>query len=279
LIRSSGAWNAPFLLAFGFFSLAGLHATAQEHKERPRLVLQTLDTDHDGQLSAAEIGAAPAALHSLDRNGDGELTPDELEPPRTDAGASPDQLVTQLMSFDKNGDGVLTIDELPDRLHPLFTRGDANHDGKLTPDEIRQLAAHTGAPNGPRPHGGGANGMMRLDPILNAIDSDHDGVISASEIVAASASLLTLDVNHDGIIEASEMRVRQQTPEERVAHVLGEFDTNKDGKLSRDEVPDGMRARFDDADKNHDGFLDSTELLQMFSAGQQGGQQPKGQHD
>jgi len=39
-----------------------------------------LDTDGDGVLSAAEIAAAAAALKTLDRNGDGKLSRDELRP-------------------------------------------------------------------------------------------------------------------------------------------------------------------------------------------------------
>jgi Ca2+-binding EF-hand superfamily protein len=266
-------------------------AVAQGPRERPRYVLLALDTDHDGSLSAAEIAAAPASLKALDRNGDGELAPDEMEPPRTDAGASPEQLVTQLMSFDKNGDGVLTQDELPERMHALFTRGDANHDGRLTPDEIRAMAVHTGGANGRIGGAGSAGGAMRADPILNALDADHNGVISATEIGSASVELLTLDKDGDGAIEAQEMRVRQQTPADRVAHMLDEFDTNKDGKLSSEEVPDGMKARFAAADTNGDGFLDKDELLQMMATMGQGrsgnngpdnatpGNEPKGQHN
>lgn len=244
--------------------------TAQGPRERPRYVLQALDLNHDGTLSAQEMEAAPASLRALDRNGDGILTPDEMEPPRTDAGATPDQLVTQLMAFDKNGDGILTPDELPERMRSLFTRADANKDGKLTPDEIRHMAAHTGTPNGRAAGPGSASGIMRMDPVLNALDTDHDGLFSAAEIQAASASLLTLDTDHDGAITPGEMRVRQQTPAERVAHLLDEWDTNKDGKLSLDEAPDGMRARFAESDKNGDGFLDREELLQMYSGPQPG---------
>jgi hypothetical protein len=47
----------------------------------PPLVLRTLDTDGDGRLSAQEIEQAAAALKRLDRNEDGELTGDELSIP------------------------------------------------------------------------------------------------------------------------------------------------------------------------------------------------------
>ena len=43
-------------------------------------VLAVLDADHDGEISAAEIGRAAAALRRLDRNHDGYLTADELIP-------------------------------------------------------------------------------------------------------------------------------------------------------------------------------------------------------
>jgi EF hand len=44
-------------------------------------LMRALDTDKDGKLSAAEIAAAPAALKTLDKNGDGALDQEELRPP------------------------------------------------------------------------------------------------------------------------------------------------------------------------------------------------------
>jgi len=43
-------------------------------------LLAALDADHDGEISAAEMQNAPAALKTLDRNHDGKLTPDEILP-------------------------------------------------------------------------------------------------------------------------------------------------------------------------------------------------------
>jgi len=44
--------------------------------------MATLDTNHDGVLSAEEIANAAASLLKLDKNGDGKLTQDEMRPPR-----------------------------------------------------------------------------------------------------------------------------------------------------------------------------------------------------
>ena len=43
-------------------------------------ILSALDADNDGVISAAELANAPAALKTLDKNGDGQLTEDELRP-------------------------------------------------------------------------------------------------------------------------------------------------------------------------------------------------------
>jgi hypothetical protein len=51
-------------------------------------VIEALDVDHDGVLDAEEIAKAPESLKALDKNNDGQLTPDELRPMRL-AGVGP----------------------------------------------------------------------------------------------------------------------------------------------------------------------------------------------
>jgi caffeoyl-CoA O-methyltransferase len=46
----------------------------------PNPVIEALDTDKDGTISAAEMQKAASNLAKLDGNGDGALTPDELRP-------------------------------------------------------------------------------------------------------------------------------------------------------------------------------------------------------
>jgi Ca2+-binding EF-hand superfamily protein len=241
-------------------------AAAQGGRPQPRPVLEALDVDHDGMLSSAEIKAAPQSLRKLDLNHDGQLTPDEIVPRLETAGAKPDDLVKQLMLLDKNGDGVLTQDELPARMAGMFKRGDTNHDGKLTADEIRAMAVTQSAPNGVPLKAGQASGVMRMDPVLNALDADHDGTISASEIAAASESLMALDVAHSGGLSADVLKMHQMTAAERADHLLEEWDTNKDGKLSKDEAPERMVADFAKIDTNGDGFADKGELTKYFEA-------------
>ena len=44
------------------------------------VLLVILDADKDGVLSADEINGAPVMLKALDKNGDGQVTPDEIRP-------------------------------------------------------------------------------------------------------------------------------------------------------------------------------------------------------
>ncbi|WP_263418760.1 EF-hand domain-containing protein [Terriglobus albidus] len=243
----------------------------------PRIVLQALDTDHDGQLSLAEIAAASAGLLSLDVNHDGQLTSLEYLPNQADPKANnADEMAQRLMVFDKNRDGVLTKDEVPERMAGIFTRADKNGDGKITDDELKSTAAKTAGPNGRVERG--AN-ITRMDPILSALDADHDGIISAAEIAAAPAALKTLDKDGDGTLSAAEIRMRQQTPADRAAHFFEEWDTNKDGKVTIEEAPERMGPQFNQIDTNHDGGIDLQEATTYFAnmPQQQRGPRPEGQ--
>jgi len=55
----------------------------------PPPVVAVLDANRDGVIDATEIDNAVTALKTLDKNGDGKLTRDELRPPRL-RGRGPD---------------------------------------------------------------------------------------------------------------------------------------------------------------------------------------------
>ena len=51
------------------------------HRPPPNLIFEALDANHDGVIDANEIANAPAALRKLDKNGDGQITWEEIRPP------------------------------------------------------------------------------------------------------------------------------------------------------------------------------------------------------
>jgi hypothetical protein len=52
----------------------------RNEKPPPPPVIAALDADRDGTISAGEMEGAPDSLKNLDKNGDGELSPEELHP-------------------------------------------------------------------------------------------------------------------------------------------------------------------------------------------------------
>jgi len=60
----------------------GVGQPGGHHRPPPLPIVQALDANHDGVIDASEIANAPAALKTLDKNGDGQLTRDEYLPPR-----------------------------------------------------------------------------------------------------------------------------------------------------------------------------------------------------
>jgi Ca2+-binding EF-hand superfamily protein len=207
----------------------------------PNAGFTALDANNDGVLDATEIDAAPGALAKLDKNADGQISADEARAAmpagrgrggpggpggrggRSGEEGAPqvdivDETVKTLMAFDDNGDGKISRAELPERFQGIFDRGDENKDGFLTPDEIRKVAAAQAAPpsdagpagregrgQGGRGEGGrGDMNLIRIDPILAAVDSNGDGAISADELRNAPASIRKLDKNGDGKITREE---------------------------------------------------------------------------
>lgn len=145
----------------------------------PPAFIGALDANHDGVVDADELANASAALKKLDKDGDGQLSIQELmaPPPRPDGtngapdgkrGPRPDgpppgggsggknhpPLPPVIAALDANHDGVIDASELAGASAALKAL-DKNGDGQLTQDEIRPPGK--GGPGG-RPGGRGPGG-------------------------------------------------------------------------------------------------------------------------
>jgi Ca2+-binding EF-hand superfamily protein len=123
----------------------------------------------------------------------------------------------------------------------LFSRFDKNKDGKLTKDEV------------PEP----------IWEHLSKADANHDGAVTKEELEAARKKMHEefekhmADRGHSGG-PSGEHRWGGMMP--GAGDLFSRFDKNKDGKLTKDEVPERLWEHISKADTNHDGAVTKEEL-------------------
>jgi len=115
------------------------------------------------------------------------------------------RMIRVLDILDADHDWVISPREITTAPAAL-RRLDNNHDGKLSPEECGfYLGANPKINLDPPRVQLVRLRFMRLNPVLAALDSDHDGEISADEIKNSSAALRTLDQNRDGSLTPDEL--------------------------------------------------------------------------
>ena len=125
-------------------------------------------------------------------------------------------------------------------------------------------------------------------PILSALDRNRNGILESEEIDQAIVVLRRMDRNRDGRLSPDELGGRPGPegdrprgtdprrgegrfgPEQAMAR-FNEADTDKDGKLSKEEAPERMRQGFDRIDANNNGFVEKEEFESMIRRMMQGG--------
>jgi len=112
-----------------------------------------LDANGDGVVTREEMTAeVERTFAGYDRNGDGKLTADEYSGPGGVRSAMGGFVKQHAKELDANGDGVITREELLNTALRMFDKADANHDGRLTPDELAMPGGEPSAkPDGGQP--------------------------------------------------------------------------------------------------------------------------------
>jgi hypothetical protein len=144
------------------------------HHPPPLPLVLALDANHDRVMDSNEIANASAALLTLDKNGDGQLTTNEYlpTPPANAPKDAPRPLLPAIVkALDANGDGVIDANEIANAPTALKTL-DKNGDGKLTPDEFIGPRPHMGPPPG---QNGDAGNGDQMPPPEGAADGPPPG--------------------------------------------------------------------------------------------------------
>ncbi len=122
----------------------------------------TLDANGDGALTLEELQAAGAArFAAADTDGDGALSEEELTARMAERASKG---VSRMMErLDANEDGLLQQSELQDsrfgdRAERMFAHADANEDGSVSEEEFEAAKERGGKRRGGKRHGGEGRG-------------------------------------------------------------------------------------------------------------------------
>lgn len=202
-----------------------------------------------------------------------------------------------LKDLDTNGDGVLSADEIgkAGKHAKDILSADADGNGSVTLDElvsdITKKMKSGGMP--PPPFMGGMQPPGADDiasKIIDALDTNGDGVLSADEISKAgkyAQNILGADTDGDGVVTKDELAAditkkmadnqaaMQQHKASHVAErIMNKLDSDGNGALSSDEINNGSDSAtsIQPADTNGDGVVSMTELIAYLANNSAGSQ-------
>ena len=202
--------------------------------------------------------------------------------------------------LDKNQDGQISADEIDDERKRLFERllreGDKNQDGKLSREEFtaatqQRPRENAGGDQG-RP-GAGGQGLPATREIFGRFDKNGDGKLSKEEVPERMRENFDrIDANKDGSIDVEELRqgfaamARAGAPgnpggnpggnpaggrgnPEMAARMFDMLDKNKDGEVTKDEIPEERREGFERISQRFGDSKDGSVTKEQFLKGMQ----------
>lgn len=113
--------------------------------------------------------------------------------------------------------------------------------------------------------------------IFERADANNDGSVTRDEFIAARGGQFTkLDRNSDGYIDSNDVPKRLAARRQQQGggdFMVGQFDSDGDGKVSKEEFVNGPTLAFDRADANKDNVLDAKELATAKEAVKEKGEE------
>lgn len=247
----------------------------------PAEMFKRFDKNSDGKLSKDELPpeARERLAPAFERLGVNEITLEQFQRLGERLGrpgqGNPEEMFGRL---DTNGDGKLTLDEAPERARPLveaaLRRAGKDPSGSLTKDEFvkhlppprdgeptpaseRRPDADRPRDTERRPEGDRPRGGERAPAAERRADGDRPAGQPAAR---DGERRVDGDRPRDGERRPEGERPRDgERPAGRGLAFLQVLDTNRDGRLSKEELAKASD-KFDELDRNHDGFLDAAEL-------------------
>lgn len=107
--------------------------------------------------------------------------------------------------------------------------------------------------------------MRGGEGIFERADADSDGSVTREEYIAARSEQFTkFDRNSDGYIDSTDVPKRLAARREQNGggghSMMGQFDADGDGKVTKEEFVNGPTTIFDRADTDGNSVLDAKEL-------------------
>ncbi|MBT3889292.1 MAG: hypothetical protein HOF72_01575 [Planctomycetaceae bacterium] len=177
----------------------------------------------------------------------------------------PADFIERIKGFDQNNDGKITKDEMPERMQAMIERLDTNKDGAIDNKELAalkdRLAQGGQGQQGQRPQGQRPEGQQGQRPQGQRPEGQQGQRPQGQRP------------------EGQQGQRPQFNPVDMIKRIK-ESDKNKDGKITKDELPEQMQRMFPRIDTNQDGAIDREELAVMekrMAQRGQGGQRPEGQ--
>merc|ERR1712038_2197508 len=124
------------------------------------------------------------------------------------------------------------------QIRRMFNKADKNNDGKLTPEEWKQVLNSSGVPTT----------MQEVDEFFQRMDRDYDGRLSFEEFMGEESQIEKLfknmDKNGDGFVTKQEfMTICKNLTDERVRVAFDKFDTSGDDRLDYREFCEMINKR------------------------------------